>query len=576
MKKESVCRIFYEEVKYFMTSFLNKKLTIVFLVLASLLVLTSLGAVSAASGANGNVTAVASWDNGADTINTTTGSILKLNGTVYNNTPSGVPQGKLNESVVIYKLTGVTGWVVDNVNIFSTGFKTLNNGNGMFTAEIDTLNLAPGTYDILVFWQNDTTAWDGPVTVGGMSFNANMASFITGQPNGTAKVGVPGNFTLKVLSNGTPVNGTAWLFDGVTNHTNISIVDGIGNVLVTYTSIAPNFSFGFDGNTTANISASIGYWNGPVTKGTLDNMSAWFTSPFGYMVGETAVIEWIFGVNASTFAGQYVIIQFYDNGKLQHSFYAPADALQTTYTWKKAHDNLTMYVILPGSANYAQASAVNWTFVDQNSTRRTTISMNGTGVNGTVNLKVGVLGTINIQVFNYMGALINEGTVLVQFDNYDPFVVDIINGTAVFDHTFIKAGAARLLTVTYLGDNDNRASSVNRTVAVAKGDVNMTVVMIPPNTIVGVENTITTTILGIAASPTTRYVNINFVEGGKVLHTEKVAITLDGVTNIGTAILNYAFKKPHTSINIVASLVADNDYNGASANVTAVVGTSPI
>ncbi len=540
-----------------MTSFLNKKLALVFLFIASLIVLTSFGAVSAATGNGANEKGVVTWDDGEDSLTAALGTNVKLSGTITDTTGNGTPQGNVE---IYYNKSGGAWSLPINAKY--------NKVNGAFSAQLDTSKMTLGNNTILVRFNNESTTWDSFDMF--LTLTLKVGTTLKGTPDTTPKVGVPGNFTVKLYnSTGTTalVNGSGWLNDGNGNYFNLSFIDGVATVLVTYASVKQVFTFGFD--ETDELMGATGQWSAVISKGTHD-MTANFTSLYGYIVGETAVIQWFIPTNISL-VGKYVIIQFYNNGKLQHTLSAPADDFQTTYTWKKAHDNLTMYVTLPGDINYNQVSAMASTFIDQNSTRRTTIETT-LPIGG---LKVGVLGTIAVEVFDYMGAKINNGTVLLQFDNYDPFTVEIMGGIATFDHVYVKAGT-RLLTVNYLGDTDNRPSEMNMSVAIAKGVCNLTTAMIPTDTLVGIENTITTTITGLASSSKPQYVNITFVEGSKVLHSEKVLITIDESTSVGLAVLNYVFKTSHTSINIISTLVGDNDYDSASSTITTVVNPALI
>lgn len=557
-----------------MTSFFNKKLSLVLLVLASLMVLASVSTVSAyyeesVSSPAANATAIyANWTDDArdNRGNVSEGTILKVNGSVTNGSGSTTPSPQGNITLIIKKSSNGTVYRNYSFNLDTTA--------GNFNFDIDTLGFDPGLYRVIFQYENGSSSWE-PMTSTANAFIFRILStpFVEINPVGTTRVGVPTNVTVNILYGGlqSKFNSTgSWSLSsgasGIFNFTN-----GTYNITgVTFLSTADVLTVTFDGNGSENTSSAFNVWTG-AGKGTIQNFTAWFnTLNAGYILGDTATIHWSFNSTGYNLTGKYVIIQFFDKGVLQHTLLALAADYNVNYTWKKTHDNLTMYVTLPADANYETAQAINYTFVDLNSTRRTTIDVEAP-VNGST-LKVGVNGTIKVKVYNFNGTDIQQGTVLIQFDNYDPFTVDIINGTATFDHVYKKAGAARLLQVTYLGDNDNKASYWNKTVSVAKGDANISVTMVPPTTLVGVPNTINVLVTGITDGPSTpRTVTIKFIENGILQHTEKVTLTVDNTLGTGVGILTYAFKKTHSNLQIVAELVADNDYNVASGTLNTMV-----
>lgn len=570
-----------------MTSFFNKKLSLVLLVLASLMIFASVSSVSAAIDGNAtgdtgyNITLKADWS--TDNPNLDSNGVVKRNDKLYvtgnatniganTGNPFGVPQGNLS-----YRFAS------GGAAIPITSYSQLD---GTFSFEIDTSSLPAGWNAIFLTFTNSTLA-SGPVDSwqfgpGNDALDFNVydvpaLQFIV--PGNSAKVGVPTEVTVRLRSGATGPyilaagNGTYDIGNGPITIPNGFDVNGTAIFNVTFTSVAQRLLVTFDGNNTANLTATNDTWSGVPGQGTISNFSAWFTSNEGYVVGETATIGWFINTTLYDVTDKYVIIVFTDNGKFQWSFTALASAMNTTYTWKKAHDNLTMTVYLPGDANYAQAVAVNSTFVDQNSTRRTTLNVTAPAAGTT--LKVGVLGTITVQVLDFRGFAINQGTVLIQFDNYDPFTVDINNSIATFDHVYLKAGAARALQVTYLGDIDNRASFWNTTVNVAKGDANVSVLMIPPTTIVGHTNIITTVVKGLAVAPSkTLSITLKFMDNGKLQHSVSVPLTVDNTLGEGTAIFNYAFKKPHANLQIVAELVGTDDYNTATGSFDTIVNAA--
>lgn len=308
----------------------------------------------------------------------------------------------------------------------------------------------------------------------------------------------------------------------------------------------------------------------PVSKGDV-NLTIAIDSSHGYVMGQTALITWNI-TGPLSFDGKYLIILMYENGKLQHSYSVLAIDGYSYYTWKKSHKTLDIILVYPEVTDYSGAQSKISTFVDQNSTSRST-KINITGIN---NLIVGKKCSLIINVLDYMGMSVKYGQVILQFDDYDPFFVDIIDGVANFTHVYLKAGSPRNLTINYIGEAINAESTIALQVNVTQGNTIITTNMTPTTSLTDIQTIITAQIDDLAINDNKSvYVKFEFIENGILQHTIKEIITKTGL-NTGIAELNYIFKKPHNNLSIIASMEPTNNYKITNGKFETIINVNRI
>ena len=512
-----------------------------------------------------------SFSDGSIVKDVTFNQTLKINGTVKDASGGNtIPPG----DVVLYWWHNATQtWNLLNGTIANSKCNySSQNGNYNFDLNLKSNFLPKGTSYLKVVFENSTAAFNSSES---RNLTVTLFSKVTiyvVQPN-DAKVGVLQNYTVIVVDEDgiTPLSGINVTYTDIYGKKLVVTTDTLGEAVfqIKLEKTVQQLLFTTPEMRVLNtynwfLSASNNFTPYPVAKGDV-NLTMAIDSSYGYLVGENVLITWNIS-GPPNLDNKYIHISMYEEGKLQHSYFVLASDGKSTYKWKKTHKTLDIILSYLEDPNYEGAIANVSTFIDANNTSRST-KIKASDLSG---LQVGKVGTLLINVYDYMGLPVTGGKVVLKFDHYDPFTVDVINGVANFTHGYIKAGADRNLTITYLGEGSNKESSINLQVNVAKGNVLLSVNMTPA-AFVGVLSNITVEVNDLVIPKNKEiFAQIDFVENGKLLHSIKGIVTSTGI-NMGVLLLDYAFKIPHSLLTILVLMNETEDYMVTTSKINIIV-----
>jgi hypothetical protein len=341
----------------------------------------------------------------------------------------------------------------------------------------------------------------------------------------------------------------------------------------------------------------------------------WFDHPItqGYLVGENFTVLWnLSGVGdiANQNILAWIVLYDYDNPNVELRkaivpLYKPVKSNATIVadgSWNFTqfilpHDRLMVRIVIDGrdlNNSFAVTYTSSWadaeTFVYLNNSRPVQVA--GDNISGIfTNATVGINYKFVIPVAERLAGaqVINSGFLNITFDGIYTFIVPVVNGNAIFNHTFSKAVANRLVEVRYIANpeaNLSASAKVKTVFQTLKGTPALTVIQLPNPTVslVGQPVTIQVLINGFAAAAAAapKNLTLNFISSGKIVHSTVVPITAspnlalaDGTSvfaTIASATFEYAYKLPHNALVIKAVLTDPNEnYNTVSGNWTVFV-----
>jgi hypothetical protein len=515
-----------------------------------------------------------SFSDGSLAKNLTINQTLKINGTVkdasgVNNVPSG--------DVVVYWWHSATQtWNLLNGSL-SNSKCVYSSQDGRFNFDLNLKSnfLPKGTSYLKVVFENSTTAFNSSQSRNlTLTLFSNVSIYVI-QPN-NAKVGILQNYTVIVVDEDglTPVSGINVTYTNIHGNKVIASTNASGEAIfpITLEKTVQQLLFTTPEMKVINtyywfLSASNKFTPYPVAKGDV-NLSVAIDSDYGYLVGEKVIISWNI-TGPLNLTNKYLLIAMYDSGKLQNSYSVLASDGQSYYTWKMSHNSLEIIVLYPEDFDYSGARATVSTFIDENNNSRTT-KINVTGLSG---LMVGKVGTFIINVFDYKGLPVSGGKVVLKFDYYDPFEVEVSGGVAIFTHAYQISGVNRNLTITYLGSGSNKQSSINLQVNVAKGTGLLSVNIIPDMSVVGIQSTVTVLVKDLVIPENKKiYAYVDFIENGKLQNRISGIVTSTGL-NTGILELVYTFIKPHPQLTILTWMDETKDYNLVNGQKETIVNS---
>jgi len=528
--------------------------------------------VNSALAVDTNVTA--SFSDGSLTKNVTINQTLKINGSVKDASGGNtVPPG----DVVVYWWHSATqNWNLLNGTVANSKCEySSQDGSYSYDLNLKSNFLPKGTSYLKVVFENSSSAFNSSesrnLTV---TLFSNVTIYVI-QPN-DSKVAVLQNYTVIVVDEDgeTPVSGINVTYTDIHGKKVVATTNASGevNFEIMLEKTVQQLLFSTPEMRVLNtydwfLASSNNFTPYPVKKGDV-YLTVAIDSAYGYLLGDRVLISW----NVSGFLNmdnRYLLILMYDDGKLQHSYSVLATDGQSYYAWKMPHNSLDIILVSPEDLDYSEARASVSTFIDENSSFRST-KLNVTGLTG---LKVGKVGTLLVNVTDYMGLPVSGGKVILKFDNYDPFEVDVIDGVANFTHAYQKAGASRNLTITYLGEGQNKNSSINLQVNVAKGNALLSVSMVPTTSLVGAISDITVEVKDLAIPQNRKtYAQIDFIENGKLQHSITGTFNSSSL-NTGILLLEYAFIKVHPQLTILVWMNETSDYQVTSSRIDTIVNS---
>ena len=521
----------------------------------------------------GNPTDVTiSFSDGTLDKNVTLSQTVKFNGTVKDlSGGNSVPTG----DVIVYWWHNATQtWnLLNGSKVNSKCVYSSQNGVYSFDLNLKDNFLPKGISFLKVVFENSTNAFDS-------SQSRNLSVTVFSNPTihvfqpTDAKVAVLQNYTVIVVDEdgSTPVAGINVTYTDIHGKKFIQATDAMGETtfqiklerrvqqLIFTTPLMKVV------NTYDWFLAASNYLTPyPVAKGDV-NLTVAIDSPYGYVLGEKVLISWNIS-GPPNLDNKLIQILMYEDGKLQHKYLVAASDGNSSYTWKKSHKTLDIILVYPESTDYIGAQANVSTFIDENSSYRST-KLDITGLN---RLKVGKEGTLLISVLDYMGLAVNNGQVVLKFDNYEPFTVDVIDGVANFTHAYQKAGTNRNLTITFLGEGSNKESSVNLKVNVSRGNGILTINMPLNAAFVGVPTNITVELRDLVIPSHKKiYAQLDFSEKGKLQHSITGILTSTGI-NTGVLNVEYTFIMPHSLLTILVWMNETTDYHVTSSKIETVI-----
>ncbi|MDR2967755.1 MAG: hypothetical protein LBU74_07385 [Methanobacteriaceae archaeon] len=567
-----------------MTSFLNKKFSLILVILATLIIATSITSVSAAEQTTNAFPADVDLQfvgSNLTTKNVSYGQSVDVVFSAYN--PNAGPLYMEGDLILRYfsysdptigdHITIPINWTIaastnktQTFNINTADFTPLGDYKvymefintaptplgGDFIDDFDSYNAVGVTNPFvltLVYMDTPTIVWDNPAGLKvGQEGNITGTLFGRNASNATQVIPLGGIVLDFALENGTVIG---------TFTTNAN-----GTFVLPYTPQALSFKIVTNTNLSASTNPDAGLYEEIVNlshafsaaQGEI-KADIWWDSPVGYLVGNNSTVFWNL-TNVGDLTGTnilaWILLYDYDNPNVElRKFIVPLWNPTTIGTvssdghWNftdfiKTHDKLMVRLVIDGRdlnnslvATYGSSIAEADTFVYTENAKPVKITNNLTAEFS--GIKAGVNYAKQIIVEGRLpGSAPVNGLVKLLFDGKWEFIVPVINGVATFNHTFSIAGANRFVEANFIANPDENLSSSPKEKAifpVAKGVPVLVVTQLPNPfaAFAGEEATITTLISGFAGAAATapKNITLEFSEGGKVVHTEIVPITPD-------------------------------------------------
>ena len=583
-----------------MTSFLNKKFSLILVILATLIIATSLTAVSAATDPvditlSYNQTAAnntADVKFGANQQLSVWGNISAVNPVAGNGSAVG--------TLSLYYVDPISGnWTQLATSNFNQNITTAKNFSFVFNVK-DVKYIGMSTLVVQFF--EDATLSDVQTGSGVLNLQVRDPITINWTTVPDLKVGQESVFT-----------GTVYGLDP-TNLINRTTVAGVdvnvtlpnGTVLTLVSDINGNITFNYTPlDTSFNLNVFAGFVTDPTlggeyigidtlvpftaAKATLDAV-VWWNSSNGYYLGDNSTVFWNLSTNVSL-AGKnilgWVVLTNPNDGtewrKIMVIINDTTGSLDLS-PFIKTHDTLRATLMINGLdlntmtqlfESREAGHADTWVYTnDSIPVRISDFSSQLAGI------QVGKESTIVFNVTSVFGVPAN-GQLKLSFDSKFNFTVDVVNGTAIFTHVFTQAGNNRVIAASFLGNAAENLSATQGTVKkifnVTQGNATLVLAQSPNNAAAFIGQTVTFDVLlfnfAAASAAAPKNVTITFTSAGKVVHTLVAPIVVDPTNaTSATATVTYDYKLAHTPVLVVAKLVdAAGNYITSESNTLTVV-----
>lgn len=320
--------------------------------------------------------------------------------------------------------------------------------------------------------------------------------------------------------------------------------NNLGEVAFNYTFLNSGkfvFIVSFQGD--ENYNSSLNSQELSISGNTLINL---FKDKNEYFVGEYIVLTWIaeniYNINPQG------IIYFYEDGKLWHQIPVYLKDGKLVYQFKMAHKTLDIILTFNGD-NHDNSSQDKVTTIVKN---RPMISIS--------NLTVAKRGYINVSAYDKNGKPINSGKVTLQFDNYEIFTTNIVNGVAKFSKLFYKAGNSRLLKIKCFNINDKLIYSRNIRININKGIAKLNLTIKPTTNTITNKIKLITNISSVTlnSKKTPWYHTIIFYNNNEFQH--KIIVPLKISNKTAYSVIDYVFKKSHNNMTIYSVFNGEKNY----------------
>ena len=601
-----------------MTSFLNKKFSLILVILATLLIAASITSVNAS-----NVNIVYNDGNNS----TSTGYNLSDNanvviiGTVEGDNASNVIA---NGNVTLRAMNASGAWVdIETRNI--TGIDDTTNRSFNFTFNLNQLQVL-GFNTLSVEFLSDNVTAQGDGTSNNLTLDLRGYVIIRFDADNDLVVGQEGNIS-GVISGPNPTNISDLTFGLGGVILDITLPDGTktqvtttdwGGFLLAPIDYIPYTRFNitaFYNNSANGTNATLvglyqddfetHIFNAAIGK---INPVVWWDSPNGYLVGNNSTIYWnITGEGAGDLTGTnilaWLVLFDYDkpNVELRRAVVDLASNITVGNMTACGHFNLSAF-ILPHERLYARL-VIDGRDLNTPNFERIYESSNGDAETfvytenakpvqvtllNFVNTTVGHEETFLINVTSRLdGSPIESGQLNITWDGKYSFIVPVLNGTATFTHTFSLAGENRFVEVRYLANPGlqlGASAKASANLAVFKGTPTLTVTQLPDpsSAFVGAPVTIEVMFNLFAAGATNapRNITLKFVEAGNVVHSvvvdiipnpAKVVNDIEIHDNIAFARFEYTYKEIHALLTLLAELNDGVNYNNVTGSTTVTV-----
>ncbi|MCL2115973.1 MAG: hypothetical protein FWH29_07115 [Methanobrevibacter sp.] len=601
-----------------MTSFLNKKFSLILVILATLLIAISITSVSASTVTleynDGNISKDYNLSDNVDVI---------INGTVTGDAPATGTDLPVNGTVFLMVQNATSNWVIiDQINI--TGVESSVNVPYNFTFNLNQLKILGANNLTVEFVSDDipeqsngtstqidailmgniTIVWESEPVNLVVGQEGNITGIVYGQnPDNIEDVIPLQGITLEItLPDGTTFTATTVSWGGFI----LAPINAIPNLKF---NIAASFSGANNSNTTLDglyrADNDTHVFNAGVGK---INPVVWWDSPNGYLVGNNSTIFWnITGEGAGDLTGTnilaWLVLFDYDkpNVELRRAVVDLASNITVGNMTACGHFNLSAF-ILPHERLYARL-VIDGRDLNTPNFERIYESSNGDAETfvytenakpvkvtllNFVNTTVGHEETFLINVTSRLdGSPIESGQLNITWDGKYSFIVPVLNGTATFTHTFSLAGENRFVEVRYLANPGlqlGASAKASANLAVFKGTPTLTVTQLPDpsSAFVGAPVTIEVMFNLFAAGATNapRNITLKFVEAGNVVHSvvvdiipnpAKVVNDIEIHDNIAFARFEYTYKEIHALLTLLAELNDGVNYNNVTGSTTVTV-----
>ncbi|MCL2156970.1 MAG: hypothetical protein FWH54_02995 [Methanobrevibacter sp.] len=593
-----------------MTSFLNKKFSLILVILATLIIATSISSVAADWQTQGitttapadvklgdNVTvsvdfqsnvAAGEWADGTYSLEYSTDG-----GTTWNpltSTVSGPLYGHVDNS--IWYPTTLTFNTADINVLGPVDIKAVyipnaaDAGYGFTGFDFDTtdtgFNPSGGDYVVSIF-----------ITADAKVMNATNATDI--------KFGQEGNYTGILMGFNTtsglydiPLPGVTfdYFLNGVLVSSDTTDADGAFNVnfglLTNFTSILrlefdmagagyPEYPDDFEQNFTLNVGL------GKIVEDVFVNSTA------GFYLGDNATVTWTLDPDTLTaMAGKnilaWIVLSNPNDGTEWRKIMVDLTTKSLDLSsFIKTHETLRVSLFINGLdltslTQFFQSGEAGYvdTFVYTNDS--IPVQITDVTPNGTVH-QVGKESTMTFLVESKLGVAAN-GILTVTFDGIYDFNVTVTNGTADFTHIYTQAGENRYVTTKFLGDADQNINpsvkGTEKTVNITKGNASVILTQSPNMLAAFIGETVTFDILidnfYLAANAAPKSITIVFTDAGKVVNELVVDIVAGTVDTNATATITYSYVLTHAPVIVIAKLVDDKgNYITSESNKLTVV-----
>ena len=497
-----------------MSSFLNKKFSLILIILATLFIAASISCVSS------TWTLEAEVEGSPISTNWTTNPQVTIKGNITNVTSTAPTTPEFNISGTVYLNYSYDGinfnktydtWVFahqDNLSQYNFSFK-------FNVQELDYL----GPIHFLVYYENDTpvvtaTERDEWVSanIAGELVNETLVGNYLRVIDDTLKLEILNTNVLKVGQQG---NFTAYVYGIMWNDTSqrnvplpyVNVTVNVTGLPFTTVNTGPNAdnctffvpilrSTSIRIDVGSNLAVTDAYvdWNGngvpysslyvsnvfgktiPVLPGLVNADIWWDTGDLGYLVGNSSILYWNITGNGSLVGTDilaWVVLYDYENPnqilrRFQVPLYNPAltvtgvdaDGFINLTPFTKAHPRLIGRLVIDGRdlANnlarvYDYSVHEAETFVYTADAKP--VRLNQSDIQRQLNnLRVGQLTGIEIWVYDRLNptSFVDSGLVNVTWDGKYSFIVPVVGGLANFTHVFARANSSRLLEIRYMHD----------------------------------------------------------------------------------------------------------------------------